>query len=388
MLNYYRRPLISLFQDLNNLRTNPRNTSLCFLIQEKLIRHICRIESRVRETKKISKTLNELIKNGRFPREEVIKLREKIQYYSSKKNLYGYLLTIFRDVGDGIAFIYLNKWDIKPLCIGKEQAGFISGKKGFRLELRIFRQMKAQGKICIFNDVTNSLRYGDITVPKYGFPFLVEAKSGRSSYNDRRSKRQSERSGQIVQYLLKDEAVGLYPELGGAVIHRKPLFNREKDHREKLTTLAERAVREKMNFSVKIEKGLCYQIVADGDGLEGWGKISKPGRWIGIFTNRYKKNKQGYYPFPLSIRNAEILFKFYAGECLITVFIDLEVIRQKLEKKNALVETYNKDGWILCLMDLDKGKKIMVSEYFLSRFAVEFLSLKWLIKEFILMLKR
>ena len=50
---------------------------------------------------------------------------------------YRWILDIHQSIGDGIAYTFIHKLDIKPLNF-KESAGFLSGKKGFILEKKYF----------------------------------------------------------------------------------------------------------------------------------------------------------------------------------------------------------------------------------------------------------
>lgn len=77
-----------------------------------------------------------------------------------------------RQMGDSIAFSYFNKYDLKLLC-WKQSAGFISGKKGLDKELKIFKSYFESGEFAILNDITNSLRFGDITISKNGKPDII-----------------------------------------------------------------------------------------------------------------------------------------------------------------------------------------------------------------------
>lgn len=124
MLRFYRKTLISLFRDLNQLSTEPEDVSLCFSIQERLLTYIRRTECRIRAIKEQNNTLKKTIRHARLPWEETTKLKEQMAFNDTKKQSYDQLLKIFREIGDGIAFIYLHKWDIKPLCMSKELAGF------------------------------------------------------------------------------------------------------------------------------------------------------------------------------------------------------------------------------------------------------------------------
>jgi hypothetical protein len=383
MLKYNRKTLISLFHDLNQLSTDPKRVSLCFSIQERLLTHIRRTEYRIRALKNQNNGLRNTIRHARLPREQTIKLKEQMELNDSKKQSFNQLLNIFRDIGDGIAFIYLDKWDIKPLCMSKEHAGFISGKKGIRLELNIFRHCKSQNIICIFNDITNAIRYGDITVLKHGMPQFFEAKSGRSSINDGRTQRQLERAKKILKYIIHDHAEGVYPGQGDITLHRRALAKNERHHRKKLETLLVKVLGSQKNATIKIENGLYYNVsVSAGSAVKELNRLPSGAKWCVFFVNMEKQVKQAYYPFTLSVKNPEALFAFYDGQCVITVFVDLNVIEEQLRERGITVEFYE-DGQYFLRMDNPQTlmRDVRVSHHFIGRLGAEFLSLKWMIEE-------
>ena len=87
------------------------------------------------------------------------------------------LISILRSVGDAVAFIYGDRWDLKQLAL-KQGAGFVTGKRGTRFERKILRRAFALGATVVMNDLTHTLRQGDITVfrpdlwPEGGSPFF------------------------------------------------------------------------------------------------------------------------------------------------------------------------------------------------------------------------
>jgi hypothetical protein len=382
MLRFYRKTLISLFRDLNRLSTDPKDVSLCFSIQERLLTYIRRIEYRIRVLKGQNISLRNTIGHARLPREETIKLKQQLELNDFKKQSYDQILNILRDIGDGIAFIYLDKWDIKPLCMSKEHAGFISGKKGIRLELKIFRLCKSQNIICIFNDITNAIRYGDITVLKHGIPQFIEAKSGHFDINGGRTQRQLERARNILNYLVHDHAEGVYPGQGEITLQRRELPIKERHHQIKLKRLLVKAMRSQRNTTLKIENGLYYNVsVSVGSVDKELNKLPKGAKWCVFFVNMEKQIKRAYYPFTLSLKDPEALFAFYDGQCMITVFVDLNVIEERLRKRGVAVEFYE-DGDYFLGMDNPQTlmRDVRVSHHFIGRLGAEFLSLKWMIQ--------
>lgn len=384
MLQLYKKALINLFSDLNSLKQRPNDIQLCFSIQEQLIDRIRETERRIRYIKEENGLLNSKIRNERLPKEITTQLKELIEYNKYKKDRYDNLLLIYRDIGDAIAFIYLQKWDIKPLVLAKENSGFISHKKGLRLELKAFRQCKKNGILCIFNDITNSLRHGDLTIPANGKPHLIELKSGRSSKNNDRAKRQHERAQNILNYLREDVGKNVYPEQGEGLMYRRDMLNTEKHYQRKFQNILSKALKNKTNIITKIEDGLYYSISVKKEGLEEeFKKLPKTMSPIVISVNEFKHHKQGYFPFPLLINDPEALYKFYRGEYLITVYIDANVIISELAKEGFDVEFLSEEGYYLKLNDSVKDIQVKISRHFFGRIGGEFLSLKWILKEFV-----
>jgi hypothetical protein len=110
----------------------------------------------------------------------------------------------------------------------------------------------------------------------------------------------------------------------------------------KLTT----TVRKAQWAAEEPEPGLCY-IVIDvnlsksklSDALQF---INKPRRaGILICANDLKESVLGYYPFPLSIRNPESVYRFYNGELLIYVAVDCAYVNDMIEDKGIKIEFTN-----------------------------------------------
>ena len=87
---------------------------------------------------------------------------------------------------------YFDKWDIKPQSF-KEPPGFVSEKAGLNFELRILRLVFSSGHVEILNDLTNCLRYGDVSILARGRKLIVEALSGhREPWDDHRQSGQKD----------------------------------------------------------------------------------------------------------------------------------------------------------------------------------------------------
>ena len=66
---------------------------------------------------------------------------------------------------------------MKPLAF-EDSPGFLYRKAELEVELRFLRQLERHGFIAILNDLTNDLRYGDVTVVRDdGYYVMVEMKT-------------------------------------------------------------------------------------------------------------------------------------------------------------------------------------------------------------------
>jgi hypothetical protein len=253
------------------------------------------------------------------------------------------------------------------------------------MELALFRHFKSQNIVCILNDITNSLRHGDITSFKGGVPTIMEVKSGCPRTNDARTRRQVERASRILKYMKEDQGQGVYPGQGTATLHRRELTIDESHHRDKLTELLMEALAATRNVTRTIERGLYYNVSVLGQaGVESLNQIPNGGRICAIFVNPGEYVGQAYYPFALSITNPEAVFDFYNNRCLITVVVDSSVIEHELVKAGIeMAFNEDSDNEFLSLQSRDSGLRVGVSRHFFNRIAVEFLSLEWLISELI-----
>ena len=165
MLRYYKRSLITLLGQVNELRNNPwDNRELCLEIQERLIKKVFHAEKRIRELNRLIQENKARLGTKQVPlltKEESVRLKEDITKFHQAKEDYEYILNLFRSIGDALAFIYISRWDIKPMTF-KETAGFMSGKDGFSIELQALRHVFKSSLVAILSDLTRCLRYGDI----------------------------------------------------------------------------------------------------------------------------------------------------------------------------------------------------------------------------------
>jgi hypothetical protein len=385
MIGYYRRSLIDLFTKLHRLSKNPlQHSNLALEIQEALIVSVTRLENRIRKARALRREIKQILAT-RNSKEQATQYKEEVERIDNAIVECQRIKSIYRDIGDGLAFLYIDRWDVKPMVF-KEPAGSITNKTGARLERKVFREAFKKGHIAILNDITHSLRYGDVTVLNHGGQcLLLELKSGKSS--NQRCKRQTTRLDKLVQYLRDDKITGLYaPE---QEMKRVALSVAEKGWQEQLNTGIEIALREG-EWIGKIEDGLhCVVDTGASARLLADTLKSLDSPPMVTFLNLFKGEVQGYFPLVLSLTNPEALFKFYEGTLLITVLICPDAIDRILRIHGFSSTLIEDDVWKLAVTDLTEPSKpkFKISSHFLNRVAFEFLSLGGIIESLIEKLK-
>lgn len=227
---------------------------IAYDIQMDLLEYIIEIENEIRTIKDKIK-LNKQISNDKNNENEV---RKKFSIEAKELKelsiLYKEAIKRLREIGDSLAFSYFSKHDLKSLC-WKQSAGFISGKEGLQNELAKLKSIFESGGFAVLNDITNSLRYGDITVDDNGLPRLLEIKS--SSNKNERIITQQQNIEQRMEMFNNDY---LESFLGTDKKFRRVYSNRaEVNYREELQILIDEAI---INGSVvkEMEEGLVYSI--------------------------------------------------------------------------------------------------------------------------------
>jgi hypothetical protein len=386
VISHNKPTLISLFIKLQELHKNPDAWELCLEIQETLIKKISYFERRIRQLKTKADLARKALRTRReilLSKDVSMALKTEIQNCLRKVDAYHYSIFVYKCVGDGIAHTYLTKWDIKPLSM-KESPGFISGKKGARLERKALRaSMKLTKKPMILNDLTNCLRYGDITVPKDGQFLLIEMKSGKTKKLDSRSKRQLEKSQNIRRYLATDYSQNLYNKHGDFL--RVDLISKETNHLKKVNRIIEQAM-VRGYYWERLEQGLTCFVVKQYDGvlLDKFIARNKPSH-ENLAVVLTPSDMQGYYPMTLAVRNPSALYGFFEGGLSILFFLDMYTLKSLFRKKDIALETLENDDWFARLTELQpmttEPKTQMISRHFFYRIFSEFVSLKWFVKE-------
>ena len=397
LITYYKRSLIDLFARVQEVRIRPlERRSECLAIQEDLLRRVIYVERRIKGLRSQIKESKARLSGKdlvRLSKTEAREVKESIEHNRRAIEEYREILYLFKSIGDALAFIYFSKWDIKPLAF-KEDAGYLHGKEGLRHELNLLRLVfEVDGAIAILNDLTNSLRYGDLMVASKGYWGPIEAKTGY--HMSSRGKRQQTELEKMHRYLIEDRTEGLYGLPGIAV--RSDVSVEERDHVDELNNLIIVAYEDGFAVS-KVEDGLYYYVCYDRH-PDGWDfENDMPGgfhlllkefrgkRPLFFFVNRNKFNTQGRYPYTLSISDAQALFNFYSGPLHVNVIVDVEALSAKFESHGLKVTFVEDEDVALTVTNMAPDKAadrwdLMISCHFFERVPYEFLSLDWFVEE-------
>jgi hypothetical protein len=237
---------------------NPFEKKILWLeIQEELIKLITSVEYKIRKSKSQIQILKRELstRDLRLSKIESQTKKDSIEYFKYKIESYSSLLILTRTFGDAIAHTFINRFDIKPQSF-KETTGYLTNKKGSRLERKCLRGAFQKGGIAILNDLTNALRYFDLTLIKdkdIWFPF--EMKSGKHKTD--RDKRQEAGYEKLMDYLHLDKPADI---LKKDMLSTRVSMKREpKNHIQTLNKLINKALKDGFAHQ-QVEEGLFYLV--------------------------------------------------------------------------------------------------------------------------------
>lgn len=377
-----REVLIRLFTDVHELQRDPVvHRTLALTIQEELIRRITHCERAIRETRTKVRAIKVALARRGNTRERAQALKKGRAALEARLSYHKELLDIFRTIGDSVAFIYGDRFDIKQLSL-REPAGFISAKEGSRTERLMLRQVFAKGYIGILNDLTHSLRFGDVTMflaaelsPHSPFN-VIEVKSG--SLNSR-ARRQMKAMEDTMTYLRTDTKI-----IGDITFLRDSTQREPTGHGGEFVRLVGR-MNENGWAQAQVEPGLEYLVIS-AEKEPSLDEILSPTPTLNskcvLCFNDAKYVHAGYYPFPLSLSDADVLFRFYDAQFVGLAVVDMQQVNSALRSRGLSVALAKDDEfpWLVTAVDTKVPIKWKVGSHLLGRLAAEFLSLDWLIE--------
>lgn len=355
-------------------------------LQEQLLQRLTRIEGMIRTKRRQIKNLKALLGDANHRLEKSTALQKKAQLKKLKAAIeeheQWYLL--YKSIGDGIAFTFINRHDLKPQFF-KESPGFISGKKGTRMERKCLRAAFGQDTIALMNDLTHVMKYGDISlIFDKDLWRLVEVKSGKN--RNARGDRQNEHNKKLMEYILNDVSADLY-NLGAPMTRVKPV--RKWKTNEQLM--------EKVISTAKAE-GLCihkfhpaYYVTVeyrdyemDLEEVMRRMKIKKP---FVLFQNepQFKYHAMGLTPYCLTFLDITHYIDFLKGDVRITHFIDLERLTKYCERRGYRMIILDDPNYF-CEFQPITGDDIRcrISRHYFLRVFLEFVDITSIISDTLL----
>lgn len=384
LIGYYKNQIIDLKNKLNKINPTDDNFDLLIDLQLNILKQILNTEKRISSKKNKLKRLKVELHKSRLPKESSNKVKEKITKTNNRIKEYEFLLYVWRCFGDGIAFKYISKWNLKRLMyeVGspdvKQDSGFLTGKKGIKNELSLLLSAADHGVPALLCDLTNTIRHGDVCLLGAADPHVIEAKSSKNS--NKRVERQISAIKKIHDYLESDEG-----DIGGSPGMKRVEFELDEVHfNDVINETIDRSLHGKSNRKnpenglYYIVRNLSYSIDYD----ELFAGIEEP---IFFMLNQ-SKNEQtwgNYYPFTLSLKSPEALYAFLKGDIYIIVVIDGVVLRQYAKNIGYDIEFIMDGTSGFCFLKeiegIDEPLRVIASDHFFGRISHEFLSMKWFI---------
>lgn len=142
----------------------------------------------------------------------------------------------------------------------------------------------------------------------------------------------------------------------------------------------------------EVEPGLHYALIDCGREVKAYdlifGDLFSRGRAFLMSVNDMKKHQLAYYPFPLCIHNPETLFRFYNGDFVMFVIVDLNRVNEAMAKYSMRVALSGNDEYPWKVSSTARDAVPESSDFYvgfhpLGRLAAEFLRLDWLLENMV-----
>lgn len=361
---------------------NPKDTAALLSLQNLLVKRILYAERQVRRLREVQRACRRRLGqlSPRLTKAEAAAEKEALEEATDVIEDYRRAVWTFRNVGDGLAFTYLDKWDVK-VWSRKEHAGSLGGKVGLRRELNILRGLLRRGVVALLNDATNCLRHGDLTVVRDGvsFPFIMEVKGSRD-HETARLGRQRKRAEEAYRYLATDER-----EMDdGSIMRRVGLETPEVNHRRVLNDVLEKAIREGY-AEVRPETGLIYVATSRRAKDEDFSLIRGCSEPQVVFLVHPNEALPHFYPLSLVVRDPMAYASLCAGALVLVVAVDPGAIAAGLRQLGfkAVISEGGEPFIQLIPEHWPSGReqpRMGAYGQFFARVAFEGLSLEWMLR--------
>ena len=176
-----------------------------FRLQHEMLDSIIGIEYEIRETELLRKELKAGIAAIKTAGDVAGVREQQARITGMEERVSGlrYLRECILFIGDTIATRLLHVDAIKHMA-GFQSPGFISGKEGLEAERGAAAKFYSEGWIVLFNDLTHSLRIGDLTLRKGEKVRTFEVKTSAEAYATEEAFRQIATPILIHDYIEND----------------------------------------------------------------------------------------------------------------------------------------------------------------------------------------
>ena len=384
MLRYYKQTLLSLFRSIQTIAESPWDSlQEVYAVQYALVRRISYVERKIQALRAQERQLKKAL-TVRHSTEQARAIKDNIDLVHALIENYKHIRLVFKSVGDALAYIYMPIWDMKPLAF-KETPGFLSGKAGLKVELRFLRQLERHGFIAILNDLTNDLRYGDVTVVRDdGYYVMVEMKT--SVHSNTRLDRQRNKLDRMAAYIDTGEAEDFFTN-SGALVKQTDIHSPERWNNEALNAVVQSAYEQGTAYMMA-EEGVVYfatvrRTAESIDMLRDAGQQLR--KTMIHVVNMDKYDNMGHVPYCLVLQSPKSAYDFYDGALFIVVLVDIQVVVDKFAAEGIIAEVSNSEEYSLQITDTrnpDESARVsQLGPHLFGRLFMDFLSLEWLVGE-------
>lgn len=384
-MNEFKRLVFSLKNSLNRLSNNTEDLSLLREIQFKIITSIIRRERCVKLFKRKAAEVKSTIRSGKKTRAESKSIKEGLKILKSEIEGVQFEIYILRMFGDGLAFLYIDRFTIKQLHYNtedynvKEHAGNIGGKEGLKEEWNCVKSSMEMGIPALLHDITMSIRHADISLLGQNEPFLIEVKSSLNV--NKRVERQKLNLEKISNFLSNDVAEGFR----GHHEIKRVAYSFEDNNNIKSFNECLNECFEKGSVFRKVERGMYVYCSRKSDDLENVMefKVFEGRQILPVYLNQLK-NSLGWAPltpFTLLFDESRDLYDFIVGDLYVICFMDCNEVQSICLERG--VEVVFHDDPEYSLLFKKQGDEMIwgVSKQMLLRVFVEMSSIEWLVTE-------
>lgn len=386
---------------VEKLKSTPDDLVCLLTLQKHLLRQILKLESKTVRLKKAQKRLkrakssvNQRKNLSKENRREVSQnIKSLIEESYVKLRDYKQLMFIWRTFGDAIAGIYHSTFSLKHLYYDneynpKQDAGYITGKRGFLLEYKTLLSGIKSGVPVLLCDLTNVIRHGDICAMAFEEPVLIELKSSKNQ--NARTSRQREHLIELSKFLATDEAKNFR---GGFDTKRVVSKLAEKNYQHEINKSLSIALGNKVNV-LQPEPGVAYISFPTPKTEEQLNELTltlenfvNQSSLLVTLTPTESILPLQSYALTFSADNS---YHFIQEDLSIIAILDIAIIKNEYKKIGidavALMDGTHSFQLSIDGDDLSKGI-CRISEQIFLRIACEFLSPSWFTQETAMLLR-